>query len=358
MIPDREWIRSAPKVLLHDHLDGGLRPATLLELADACGHTGLPADDPETLGAAFVSAASEGGLPGYLSCFEHTLAVLQDAEALRRVAREAVLDYADEGIVYAEIRFAPTLHCSAGLDPEEALDAVLDGLREGEEETGTVTRAILCALRTAEDSMEVAELALARRDNGVVGFDLAGEEAGYPAKRHLAAFQLVHRENFFITIHAGEAYPQESIWQALQWCGAHRIGHGVRVADDLRLEEDGSVADMGPLARYVLDTRVPLEMCPTSNLHTGAADSIHHHPFGPLFRARFRVTLNTDNRLISGITLTDEFVNAVDAFGLDRSDVAHLTANAMKSSFLPFEERRHMLLDRIFPAYAELGVAT
>src|SRR3954463_1334670 len=313
----RELVARAPKVLLHDHLDGGLRPRTVLELARDAGHR-LPADDAEGLRRWFEESADSGSLERYLETFDHTVAVMQTAAALRRVARECVLDLAADGVVYAEVRYAPEQHLQDGLSLHQVVEAVRDGFVEGQEQarrdgSPIVVRQLLTAMRHQARSMEIAELTVAFRDQGVVGFDIAGAEAGYPPTRHLDAFEYLQRENAHFTIHAGEAFGLPSIWQAIQWCGADRLGHGVRIIDDIT-DRDGEVPQLGRLAAYVRDKRIPLEMCPTSNVQTGAAKSIADHPIGLVRRLYFRVTVNTDNRLMSGCSMSSEMTALVDAF--------------------------------------------
>src|SRR5882762_9191125 len=293
----------APKVLLHDHLDGGLRPQTVLELAQTVGYDALPATDPEKLGQWFHDSADSGSLERYLETFDHTVAVMQTVEGLQRVAREAAEDLADDGVVYAEIRWAPEQHVGAGLSLEQVVDAVLAGFRQGEANAAARGKrirvgALVTAMRHAARSSEIAKLAVAYRDSGVVGFDIAGAEAGFPPTRHLDAFEYLRRENFHFTIHAGEAFGLPSIWQAIQWCGADRLGHGVRIVDDIDTSDPGHPR-LGRLAAYVRDKRIPLELCPSSNVQTGAAPSIAAHPIGLLRDLRLRVTVNTDNRLMS-----------------------------------------------------------
>ena len=353
MSPTVAQIRAMPKVLLHDHLDGGLRPQTVIDLADEIGYDGLPSRDPAELAAALTAGAHRGHLNLYLDAFRHTVGVMQTADALRRVAREAAEDLADDGVVYAEVRFAPELHTELGLSLDEVVQAVTGGFRDGSADGRIQVRALLTAMRTAARSLEIAELAVRHRDNGVVGFDIAGAEAGSPPSRHLDAFQYVHRENFHATIHAGEGFGLPSIWEAVQYCGAERLGHGVRLADDIEVKEDGTVV-LGPLAAYIRDCRIPLEMCPTSNVQTGAAESIELHPLRLLRQLRFRVTVNTDNRLMSQVTLTSEFALLVAEFGYGWPDLEWLTINAMKSAFDPFDERI-ALIDRVIkPGFAEL----
>jgi adenosine deaminase len=350
-----EDIVKAPKVLLHDHLDGGLRPATVVELADDIGHE-LPTRDPEELGRWFVATASSGSLERYLETFAHTVAVMQTADALRRVAAECAMDLAADGVVYAEVRFAPEQHLQRGLTLNQVVDAVLAGFAEGTAaaaEAGQRIRigTLLTAMRHAARSQEIAELAVRYRDLGVVGFDIAGAEAGFPPTRHLDAFEYLQRENFHFTIHAGEAFGLPSIWQAIQWCGADRLGHGVRIVDDIT---PGQPPVLGRLAAYIRDKRIPLELCPSSNVQTGAAPSIAEHPIGLLHKLRFRVTVNTDNRLMSGTSLSREMALLVEAFGYGWRDLQWFTINAMKSAFIPFDERLEIINDVIKPAYAKL----
>jgi adenosine deaminase len=354
IVPTREQVLQAPKVLLHDHLDGGLRPATVLELAGDIGHE-LPAPDAESLGRWFAEAADSGSLERYLETFDHTVAVMQTGPAIARVARECVEDLAADGVVYAEIRYAPEQHVSQGLTLDEVVAAVQEGFEAGMAAAGgrIVVRQLLTAMRHQARSMEIAELAVAWRDRGVAGFDIAGAEAGFPPTRHLDAFEYLQRENFHFTIHAGEAFGLPSIWQAIQWCGADRLGHGVRIIDDIKVADDGSV-ELGRLAAYVRDKRIPLEMCPASNIQTGAAPSIAEHPIGLLTKLRFRVTVNTDNRLMSQTSMTDEMWSLVQAFGYTLADLRWFTINAMKSSFLPFDERLAIIDQVIKPGYAAL----
>ena len=352
MTPTLEEIRAAPKVLLHDHLDGGLRPDTIVELADEIGYTDLPTRDPDELGDWMTRGADRQDLLLYLETFAHTVGVMQTREGLTRVARECTEDLAADGIVYAEVRYAPEQHLRQGLELDEVVEAVQEGFRAGSEATGIRIGTLLTAMRTAARSLEIADLAVRWRERGVVGFDIAGAEAGYPPTRHLDAFEHVRRENFHLTIHAGEGFGLPSIWEALQLCGAERLGHGVRIVDDIDGTSNGGAA-MGRLAHLVRDRRVPLELCPTSNVHSGAAPSIEEHPIGLLMELKFRVTVNTDNRLMSATSLSQEFSHLVDAFGIGWDRIGRLTINAMKSSFLPFDERVAFLDDVIWPAYPE-----
>lgn len=350
----KDILRTLPKVLLHDHLDGGLRPSTVIELAKDLKYNKLPTNDPSDLAEWFHRGATRGSLPLFLEGFEHTCGVLQTEEALERAAYETLEDMKKDGVVYLETRFAPILHTQMGLDTHKVVKAVLKGLERGKKDFGVHYGLIICAMRNMDPSIsqEMAELAVDFRAQGVVGFDLAGEEGGYPPKKHVEAFHYIQRENFNITIHAGEAFGKESIWQAIQWCGAHRIGHATRLIEDMRIKE-GEVLSMGTLAQYVLDKRIPLEMCLTSNLHTGAIDKIENHPFGIYNRYKFRVTLNTDDRLMSKITLTDEYEIASRVFGLSLHDLEKITINAMKSAFIPYKQRIALIYDVLKPGFSK-----
>jgi adenosine deaminase len=347
-----EMIRRAPKVLLHDHLDGGVRPASVIELAKEFGYNKLPTTDVDELSTWFNRGAKRNDLVLYLETFAHTVGVMQHRDAIERVAAECAQDLAADGVVYAEVRFAPELHIEQGLTTSEVLDAVLAGFARGSQGTDLTIYTICSAMRTAALSRDIAELAVRNRDRGVVGFDIAGAEAGYPPSRHLDAFQYVMRENFHSTIHAGEAFGLPSIWEALQYCGAARLGHGVRIVDDIT----GSPGEeqLGRLASYVRDRRVCLELCPTSNVNTGVCESVAEHPIGMLRRLRFRVTVNTDNRLMSNTSMSTEMTKLRDAFGWDLSDFEWLTINGMKSAFAPFPERLRVINGLIKPRYALL----
>jgi adenosine deaminase len=347
---DIDVIRRLPKAVLHDHLDGGLRPATVVELAESVGHT-LPTTDPDVLAAWYFAAANSGDLVRYIATFEHTLAVMQTREGLLRTAEEYVLDLAADGVVYAEVRYAPELNTTGGLALAEVVETVQEGLAAGMAKAaaaGTPVRVgtLLCGMRMFDRVREAADLAVAFRDAGVVGFDIAGAEAGFPAADHLGAFEHLRRENVPFTIHAGEADGLSSIHQAVQICGAQRLGHGVRITDDI---VDGK---LGRLAGWVRDRRIALEMCPTSNLQTGAATSIAEHPITALKDLGFRVTLNTDNRLVSGTTMTREMSLLVEQAGWTVEDLRTVTVNAVKSAFIPFDERKALIEDVVLPGYA------
>jgi len=348
---DADIIRQLPKVLLHEHLDGGLRPQTVIDLAKNCGYQNLPTNDPTELGQWFHRGANKGSLPEYLEGFTHTIAVMQTRQAIERVAFEFIEDMHRDGVVYAEARFAPCFHTKLGLTPEAVVLAAIDGFNRGREKFRVEWGLIICAMRDRTDSLEWAEMAIDFRHRGVVGFDLAGEEAGFPPKKHVEAFRAIQQANFFSTLHAGEGFGIASIWQALQFCGAHRLGHATRLTDGMTIV-DGKIVNMDSLAQYILDRRIPLEMCLSSNLHTGAVPSIAEHPFRLYYDRGFRVTLNTDDRLMSDTSMTREFQIAVEAFGLDLADLEKITTNSIKSAFIHFHERCRLIYEVIKPGYA------
>src|SRR6056297_222584 len=355
--------RRLPKVLLHDHLDGGLRVPTILELADAIGWT-LPERDPGALQAWFTAGADTGDILQYLATFEHTLAVMQTAEHIERIAHEAVVDLANDGVVYAEIRFAPELHQQQGLALEAVVEAATSGFRRGEATAGEhgapiTVNAILCAMRTEARSMEIARLVdrLRAWDDKVVAFDLAGAETGFAPSLHADALAFARSALLDITIHASEPPDLELISDALVH-GAHRIGHGVRLRSDTNLvEADGAAAVratelvLGPLAQYVLDHQIHLEMAPTCNVQIGAVPSIAEHPIGPFLRAGFNVGYNTDNRLMSNVMPSSELHAVSVAHDLTPDEVGRLATNAMMSSFAPMPVRRRIVADQIDPAH-------
>jgi len=355
---DLKQIRKAPKALLHDHLDGGLRPSTVIDIAGQTGYDDLPATDIDELAKWFRTRSHSGSLERYLEPFSHTVAVMQTPDALHRVAYECVEDLADDSVVYAEVRFAPELHIDRGLSFDEIVDAVLEGFAAGEKACAAAGRPIkvrllVTAMRHAAVSREIAELAIRFRDKGVVGFDIAGAEAGNPPTRHLDAFEYMRDHNARFTIHAGEAFGLPSIHEAIAFCGADRLGHGVRIVDDIDVLQDGGVR-LGQQASILRDKRIPLELCPSSNVQTGAVKSIAEHPFDLLARTRFRVTVNTDNRLMSDTSMSLEMSRLVEAFGYGWSDLERFTINAMKSAFIPFDERLAIIDEVIKPRYAVL----
>jgi adenosine deaminase len=356
--PSLDTVRALPKAVLHDHLDGGLRPATVIELADACGHR-LPTTDPVALQAWFTAGADTGDILQYLATFEHTVGVMQTAEAIERVAAEAAADLAADGVVYAEVRFAPELHTGAGLDPDAVVEAVQAGFARGMREaaaagTPIALNTIVCAMRTTDPSLTVAtaELALRwhRRDPRVCAFDLAGAETGWPPSLHAAALGVARAGLLPVTIHASEPPDLLLISDAL-WHGAHRIGHGVRLATDCAGLFDGDLdaVRLGPLATAVRARQVHLELAPTCNVQIGAVPDLAHHPIGPFLRLGFNVSINTDNRLMSGVSVSSEYAAVAAAHDLDVADLRRVTANAIASGFGPFEERRR-LLDRVLGA--------
>lgn len=342
-----------PKALLHDHLDGGLRVETVIDLAEMYGYSDLPVSDADALRSWFFQGES-GSLERYLDAFEHTVAVCGRQEALRRVAYEAGEDLALDGVVYAEIRFGPSLHANEGMTREAAVEAVLDGLAAASRDHGIVLSTILSALRQESDSEEVASVAARYRGRGVVGFDLAGPEAGYPADDHLAACLIAREAGLGLTIHAGEGDGPHSIWLALARCGAQRIGHGVRIIEDTKQDESGNIVEVGALARRVRDHRITLEVSPSSNLHTGAYPGPVAHPFGALLRAGFAVTINTDNRLMSDVSLSDELALMAETFDLTLADLGAVTETALTSGFGDWPTRKRILEEVVRPAYASL----
>jgi adenosine deaminase len=347
-----ETLTRAPKVLLHDHLDGGLRPQTVLELAEEAGYRELPADDPAELGRWFRAAADSGSLERYLLTFAHTVAVMQRPEAVQRVARECALDLAADGVVYAEVRMAPELLTSMPLDT--AVEAMLDGYAQGSREAAAAGRpiavgALLCAMRQADRWVEVAEAVVRHRDAGVVGFDLAGPEDGFPPDRIPEAIALLDRAGAHRTVHAGEAAGIPSIRAALDGARAERLGHGVRIADEVPVD-----GPLGVLAQRVCSQQVPLEVAPSSNVQTGAYPSLAEHPVDRLHRAGFAVTLNTDNRLMSGVSLSSELADVAATFGWGWDDVQAVTERALAGAFLPEAERARLLSDVVRPGLAAL----
>jgi len=356
-IPTAEQIKRLPKAVIHDHLDGGLRPQTIIELAAEIAYK-LPASDPDALGDWFYEACNSGSLVRYIETFEHTIAVMQTKEAITRVAKECALDLARDGVVYAEVRGAPELFTRKGLTLDEVIEATIAGYRLGEAEAkaeGLTIRveSLLCALRQNPHAQEIAEKVVKYRDLGVVGFDIAGPEDGFPPTNQLDTFNYLRQEDAHFTIHAGEAYGLPSIWQAIQMCGAERLGHGVRIIEDI--DFSGTKPKLGRLSAYVRDRRIPLELCPTSNLQTGAAKNIASHPIGALAKLRFRVTINTDNRLMSRTSMTNEMVEVVKAFNWNFQDLQRVTINALKSSFIPFEERLAIIEEIVKPGYLAIS---
>jgi adenosine deaminase len=343
---DADELRAFPKVSLHDHLDGGLRPQTIIELAAEIGHV-LPVDNADDLGRWFAESANSGSLVRYLETFDQTLAVMQTAQSLRRVAAEFVEDLAADGVVYGEVRWAPEQHLRAGLTAPEAVEAVRDGLAEGMAGSRArgheiEVRQLVTAKREAEPTRDIAELALSYRHDGVAGFDIAGPEDGYPPSRFLESFQLLRRQSAYYTIHAGEAAGCEYIWDAVQLCGANRIGHGVAIIEDIQQDAASGVV-LGDFAAYVLNEQITLEMCPSSNVQTGTVASIAEHPIHRLDRLGFRVTVNTDNRLMSATTLTRELALLVEAFDYSLEDIRRLGVNAAKSVFAPYGVRKALV---------------
>ena len=356
--PTSDQIKRVPKALLHDHLDGGLRPETIIEIAQQIGYKKLPTDDPKKLADWFEESCNSHSLVRYLETFSHTIAVMQSKEAIIRVARECAIDLARDGVVYAEVRGAPELFTEQGLTLDQVVEATLEGYKQGMAEAASEgnkirVESLLCGMRQNNRSQEPAAAVVKYRNKGVVGFDIAGPEDGFPPTNQLETFEYLRKENAHFTIHAGEAYGLPSIWEAIQICGAERLGHGVRIIDDI--DFSGDKPKLGPLASYVRDRRIPLELCPTSNLQTGAAKTYSEHPIGMLAKLRFRVTLNTDNRLMSRTSMSNEMSECVKSFGWKFADLQRVTVNALKSSFIPFEERLEIIEKVVKPAYAVIS---
>jgi adenosine deaminase len=346
-------ITELPKVSLHDHLDGGLRPQTIIELGDAIG-LDLPETDAAALADWFAEKSDSGSLVEYLKTFDITTAVMQDREGLTRVAREFVEDLGTDGVVYGEIRWAPEQHLSRGLSLDEAVEAVQDGIEEGIESVKRSGRRIrvgqlVSAMRHADRGLEIAELAVRHRNNGVVGFDIAGAEAGFPAGNLRDAFDYLARHYFPATVHAGEADGLESIRGALFDGRALRLGHGVRLAEDItvdRSDDENTYVELGRLSQWVKDREIALELSPSSNLQTGAiaqwGDDLVDHPFDLLYQLGFRVTVNTDNRLMSRTTLSRELALLAETFDYDLTDLEVFQLNAAAAAFLPLEDREEL----------------
>lgn len=347
-------ITALPKVSLHDHLDGGLRPQTIIELADAVG-LDVPAKDAAALGTWFADQADSGSLVEYLKTFDVTTGVMQTQEGLTRVAREFVQDLADDGVVYGEIRWAPEQHLTRGLTLDQTVEAVQEGLEAGVADVAASGRSIrvgqlVSAMRHADRGLEIAELAVRHRGNGVVGFDIAGAEAGFPAGNLRDAFDYLARNFLPATVHAGEADGPDSIRGALFDGRALRLGHGVRLAEDITTtseDDENTYVTLGPVAQWVKDREIALELSPSSNLQTGAiaawgADLVDH-PFDLLYQLGFRVTVNTDNRLMSATSLSRELFLLAETFGYDLDDLAVFQLNAAAATFLPLEDREELV---------------
>jgi adenosine deaminase len=343
-------IAALPKAVLHDHLDGGLRVSTVLELADRVGYRALPTTDPDGL-AQWFNQGDSGSLERYLEAFTHTAGVMQTADALERVAFEAVEDLAEDGVVYAEVRFGPALHTAGDLQLEGVVEAVLAGLDRGRRATGLRVGLIPSALRNAPNSELVARATARFVGEGVVGFDLAGPEAGYPPDDHLPAFRLIHDAGLGLTIHAGEGDGPNSIFRAIARCGAQRIGHGVHIVDDAVLA-DGQISELGALATRIHDEQIPLEVAVRSNVHTAFVPDAASHPFGALYRAGFNVSINTDNRLMSNVTMSDEYASALNDQAMTLDDLGAITESAIRAGFGAWDERKRIIDDVVKPAYA------
>jgi adenosine deaminase len=356
MTPDipisAELLHALPKTDLHCHLDGSLRLRTLLELAEQQG-VKLPADDEQALAKAMKLGQRHRNLEEYLKGFEITLSVLQTEDALYRTAYELAIDAAGENCKLLEVRYSPVLHLQKGLKPTMVVESVLEGLRAAQRETGIIAGVLVCGIRnmSPEISLRLAELSVAYKNRGVLGFDLAGAEHGNPAKDHQEAFQLILNNNINCTVHAGEAYGPPSIAQALHYCGAHRLGHGVRLRED------------GDLLNYVNDHRIPIECCPSSNVQTGAVEDMASHPFKFYLDFGLRVTINTDNRLITDTTASKELTIVSQQFGLTLNDIRNVLVAGFKSAFLTFHDRAQLVrkvqneMDEIIARFAARDLA-
>lgn len=345
-----------PSVLLHDHLDGGLRPLTVLQLANQVGYTDLPANEVGAL-AEWFDQSESGSLENYLRAFDHTIAVMQSFENIERVAYEAALDLSSDGVVYAELRFCPPQHLSGGLSPLEVVEAVSTGMARGAESTGLEWGLIIDSLRHLHNAEDLARLAVAGRHLGVVGFDIAGPESGYPPEAHLAGFTYARRYGLQVTIHAGEAAGANGVAymaSAMDRCHAERIGHGTEITNDCVLE-DGEITSLGPVAQRIRDRRMPLEMCPASNMATSKL-APDQHPFGALFRAGFNVTLNTDNRLMSNTSMSKEYQFAMHHAGLSERDIAGIVRATLDAAFTSRETKKRIWSTHIVPGFVRSGI--
>ena len=345
MALSRSLIKSIPKVELHCHLDRSLRIETILDLAQKQKIT-LPSTDVSELASILCIGDKRGTLEEYIARFDITLSVMQTPESLRRISYELIQDVADENVRYIEIRYSPILHTNKGMTLEESVLAVRDGLKKGEKDFGVKSGIIICGIRhiSPHASLKLADLCMRFKNKGVVGFDLAGAEENFPAKDHRQAFYHILNNNINATIHAGEAFGPASIHQAIHYCGAHRIGHGTRLKEDK------------DLMQYVNDHRITIESCLTSNWHTKSVRSLKFHPFKFYYDKGIRITINTDNRLISGTTLTKEFALAHELFGLGLHDFREVTIIAMKSAFLPYDERKAMIKSIADELESEFGI--
>lgn len=360
---DPAVVKRLPKVALHDHLDGGLRPQTIIDIAAETGYDGLPTTDAVELEKWFFDSANSGDLPTYLTTFDHTTAVMQTVDSLVRVTREAVEDLAADGVCYAELRYAPEQHQAKGLTLQQVVDATVQGVKEGEHAVAASggrihARLLLCAMRHADRAAEIAQLTVdnygahSPGEGYVVGFDIAGAEDGFPPSNHVEAFRILRENLVPVTVHAGEAAGVESIADGLRQ-GAVRIGHGVRIYEDFEATMNG--IELGPVATFVRDRQIPLEICPTSNTQTGVCETVAEHPFNLLYELGFACTVNTDNRLVSGCTMSSEFEALAEAFGMEYWQFLEMTTNALDNAFCDQPLRETLEREVIYPAYAELG---
>lgn len=345
-----------PSVLLHDHLDGGLRPETVLDLAKKVGYAELPADNLDDL-AEWFDQSESGSLEQYLQAFDHTIAVMQTPGSLERVAYEAVMDLSADGVVYAEIRFCPPQHTSGGLSEIDVIECVAAGMTRGASESGLRWGLIVDSLRHLHRAEDLARTAVAARHLGVVGFDIAGPEAGFPPREHLAGLNYARVNGLRITIHAGEAGGALGVSymaSAMDECHAERLGHGVEIIKDCQLK-DGEIVSVGPVAARIRDRRIPLEMCPASNMATSQMTE-SEHPFGPLYRAGFNVTLSTDNRLMSNTSMSNEYEFALNHAGLNEQDLVRIARASLAAAFTSSTIRSQVWRDSVAPGFAGAGI--
>ena len=328
------WIKETPKAVLHDHLDGGLRVSTLIDLAEKQNYIDLPTTDPEEL-KSWIQPKPDKSLALNLEAWQHTIGVMQDSDSIYRVTMEALKDLAEDGVVYAELRFAPLAHCLKGLKPNEVVTAVLNGIKDGTEKYNILSGIILCAMRQEDNSKEVIDLCIKYED--VIGFDLAGPEIGFSVLNHVESIKKAHQSNINLTLHADWEVPG-GIEEVVMQCKANRVGHGSQIINDFEFGEE-TLKFNSNAAKYVFDKKIPLELCPTSNMQCGAYRSIEEHPFGKLYYAGFNVTINTDNRLMSNISMSQEVENLVNAFGLDESDINTITQNTISAGFVDPKKR-------------------
>tara|TARA_Y100001973_G_C5202336_1_gene338809 strand:- start:2932 stop:3954 length:1023 start_codon:yes stop_codon:yes gene_type:complete len=337
----QDWIKNVPKAVLHDHLDGGLRVDTLIELANEQNYQNLPSTNHDEL-KKWIQPKPDKSLAINLEAWEHTIGVMQDKDSIYRVTMEALEDLSNDGVVYAELRFAPLVHTFKGLSSGEVINSVINGVKDGMQKYNIVAGVILCAMRQEQNSMEVVNLCIEHND--VVGFDLAGPEVGFSVLNHKEACNLAHQNNINITLHADWEVP-EGIKEVALESKAKRIGHGSQLLNDISFKNN-KLSFNTEAAKYVFDNKVPLEICPTSNVQCGAYSDISEHSFGKLYELGFNVTINTDNRLMSDISMSEEINNVVESFNLSEKDIRKITKNTIQAGFVK-SELKNKLLEKI-----------